>query len=177
MPRYESFPVAKESVLVSSSQTFNVLILFKIDFEFLCGLMIWFLLCFSVSDHWSWTMWFAYSHRAGLPWSQGGFVGEEGCILPKQCASSLALHHSGSEGSWSQEVLWQVLCWSHRPYQWVVYQAVFLFSEKLTFTVQTSVTDDPITALNVDVNVLRCTLRTFSDSNHFQRCSGTPIKV
>lgn len=71
--------------------------------------MIWFLLCFSVSDHWSWTMWFTYSHRAGLPWSQGGFVGEEGCILPKQCAPSLAFHHSGSEGSWSQEVLWQVL--------------------------------------------------------------------
>lgn len=77
-------------------------------------------LCFLVSDHWSRTMWFTYSHRAGVLGSQGGFAGEEGCFLSKQCAPSLAFYYSGSERSRSKEVLWQILRWSHWPYQWVV---------------------------------------------------------
>lgn len=60
-----------------------------------------------------------YSHRAGLSRGQSGSAGEERCFLQEQCTSPLALHHPRPQGPRGQEVLWKVLCWSYRSYQWV----------------------------------------------------------
>lgn len=86
-------------------------------------------MCFSlyaVCNHWCGAMWLTYSHRAGLPGGQSGAAREEGCLLSEQCAAPLALHHPGPQGPRGQEVLWKVLCWCYRSYQWVLSCYCFL---------------------------------------------------
>lgn len=73
----------------------------------------------AVSHHWGWTMRFAHCHWTCLPRGQGSHSGEEGHLLPEQCAAPLAFHYPWPAGPGSQEVLWEVLCRLHRPHQWV----------------------------------------------------------
>lgn len=77
-----------------------------------------FVVC-SVSDHRCRSVWTADGYRAGISGCQGGSCGKAWCFLTEQCSTSLALHHSGPPWFGGQKVLWKVLCWSNRPYQWV----------------------------------------------------------
>lgn len=61
----------------------------------------------------------AHCHRARSDGRQSGGDWEKRLLLPEQRAAPLALHHSRPARPRGQEVLWQILCRSHRPHQWV----------------------------------------------------------
>ena len=70
-------------------------------------------------DHWGRSLWSSHCHRMCIPGRPCSHCGEEGPFFTQQCPASLALPHHRPQEPWRQDVLWEILCWGHRPHQWV----------------------------------------------------------
>lgn len=78
-----------------------------------------FCLIFPGFNHRGWPLWTEMCNRMCFVRSQNSGGREKRPLLQKQRPSSLAIRHPWSEGTGSQEILWEILCRSNWPYKYV----------------------------------------------------------